>query len=130
MNLRMPRAKLPFEPLSPASEVPRQEMIDVEAQISRLPHPRSDPLSPAVADLMSKAILESGEAYVQSVVNEVDKDYAAYGEYRAQVHAWAEGERARFKARAEDIAQAHAEMLQSRDKFLALPRTEQTTEAN
>jgi hypothetical protein len=111
-------------PIPPVPPFLRQEPDSIEASIARLPHPRtSDPLNPAVAELMSKAILESGEAYIAAVVTEVEQGLAAYAEYHKQVQAWAEGERARVHSRAEDIATAHKEMQESREKFLALPRT-------
>lgn len=110
----------------PALSVPKflhQHQEPIEDAITRLPHPRtSDPLNPAVAELMSKAILESGEAYIAAVLNEVERGFTAYEEYYKHVQAWAEGERARVHGRAEDIAAAMKEMRDEREKFRALPR--------
>lgn len=106
---------------------PELDTSRLEAEIARLPHPRSDPLNPAVADLMSKAIMESGEAYVQAILTELERNCTAAQELLEQGRAWAESERARFTARAQDIAEAHLEMQDSREKFLALPRAPESS---
>lgn len=81
-----------------------------------------DPLAPAVGELNGKAIMESGEAYVQTVLTEYRRGLEAAQALVEKAEAWAQSERERFRARAEDVEAQHREMMEARDKFLALPR--------
>jgi hypothetical protein len=116
-----------------AAEVPEVEapaflrqqdpgIADVRLPMRHAPQPaRRDPLDPRAAKLVSRAIIDAAQKYVEEVQRAVAAAKAEGDALDANARAWGEAEVARATARAEDIASAHADILRRRDAFFAGP---------
>ena|ERR1700756_933819 len=84
------------------------------------PAPRINPLDPMVATLTSQAIIQAEEQHIAEVDAAIQRAEATAAEMRANFPAWAESRLAAARARAEDVASGHAEILRCKEAFDAI----------
>lgn len=113
-----PRA-LVIDSLSAAANQPLPTMPPARL-LPTIPPERVNPLDPRVASLTSQAIIQAEEQHVHEVDVAIARAEAVAQEMRANFPAWAEGRLAAARARAEDVATGHAEILRCRDAFEAI----------
>lgn len=100
--------------------IPRAvNLDDLERAIEEKPLPA---LHPRAGEFLNNSIIKAAKEYTQLVVDEYERLLEKATKDFENAKAWADNEIERARLRAEDVASAHAEMVESREKFLALPR--------
>ena len=82
--------------------------------------PRINPLDPYVATLTSQAIVAAEEHHIAEVDAAIARAEDVAHEMRENFPAWAESRLAQARARAEDVAIGHAEILRCAEAFEAI----------